>query len=492
MLGFQNPVECKAAEQCLSEGNPLAAAQALLGSDQPAHREVRRLMLKTAPLLVREARRLFDAGEWDAAAMWIETAARCAALSPDDEALQRAIAARRDERQAEQSWRQQRLRRVDDLGREGRLVSALQHLEPLGDEPEVARRRLDLRDDVERLTRYAAEFQTYLGEQNWTAAEVVLAKARQLAPREPQVVAMDEQLKASRPPEAPPIAPPPFVPVPPRDDATDEEGKAQDESTSDWAVAREANSANSVNDANSAEQRSPTPAVRTTLLSGLSSYDDVLIIPRSTILVGTPKHLSVDLAILGALSSQHALLICEQSRKGPARWSVQPLHQAVVTVDGRVVEPGRSQRLENEQIVQFGQTTCRWLFRCPDDRHATAVLEIVRPSPSRALASGWRGVSTVVLGVGPIVIGRRRERCHLVHRDLPIEQLELAPSLDGWRVTAQDAGGTVFLGGEPLSSVPSRPMVAPFDIDVFDDSPNMMERMFQGGGGEFRTSLRLT
>ncbi|HND53106.1 MAG TPA: FHA domain-containing protein, partial [Pirellulaceae bacterium] len=358
MWGFQNPVECKAAEQCLAENNPLAAAQALLGSDQPAHREVRRLMLKTAPLLVREARRLFDAGEWDAAAMWIETAARCAALSPDDEALQRAIAARRDERQAEQSWRQQRLRRVDDLGREGRLVSALQHLEPLGDEPEVARRRLDLRDDVERLARYVAEFQTYLGEQNWTAAEVVLAKARQLAPREPQVVAMDEQLKASRPPEAPPIAPPPFVPVAPSDDASDEEGKARDESTSDWAVAREANSASS--SSNAEQQPTATgPAVRTTLLSGLSSYDDVLIIPRSTILVGTPKHLSVDLAIHGALSSQHALLICEQSRKGPARWSVQPLQSAGVTVDGRAVEPGHNQRLENEQIVQFGQPTCR-------------------------------------------------------------------------------------------------------------------------------------
>ena len=341
MSGIDNPVECQTAERCLAEHCPLDAARALLGSVQPAHPEVRRLLQKTAAVLVADASRLFDSGEWKAAAERIETAARCDRLSPADENLRHLIAIR--------------------CGARG-------------------------------------------------------------------------------------------------DDAPSTE----------------------------------TTATRSTLLSGLSSYGDVLIIPRSTILVGMPNQLSVDLALQGVLREHHALLVCDQSHNEPAHWSVLPLGPAVVLVDEEQVEPGRCRRLKDEQIVQFGQPTCRWLFRFPDDRHATAVLEVARPSPARALANGRSAVSTVVLGVGAIAIGRTRDGCHLVHRRFPIARLELAPSLVGWRVAAPGADDSVLVDGRFLSDVAGRPHVAPLEIQVNDDCfSTAFENVLHGVRGDVQACLRL-
>ncbi|HND54216.1 MAG TPA: FHA domain-containing protein [Pirellulaceae bacterium] len=515
MWPFSNPLECKVAEQCLARDNPLEAARVLLASRQVEHRAVRELLARIGPLLVAQSRAAADADDVLVAAELLEVAAVCGELPPDDQMLLRRLQERRTELARDREWRERRLDRAAEWARAGRLRSAIGLVGELERDADAARHRLDWQFDLDRLDRYAAEFQTHLAAGEFDAAAAVLAKASQLANDEPQVLAMRQALDESRPtppPPMPPSAPPP-PPIAPADPAAlDSTAAAPAASVSassapdlssapeDDAYFDKHHSENLCNEeshhgeplaagAAAASDRSQPEnfgkcwvlgdSNKGLVLSRLDAYGEVLVLTRPHLLIGTPRERGVDVPITARLHGRHAVLVRELVGRGVENWRIVPLGAAGVQVNGGSLSAPESQTLRDGDLLQFGSDLCRFTFRQPLVDSATAVLEVVRPTAVGVALPGGATVPCVALVADRLVLASDRREGHLVQRDLPVRSLTLEPALTGWRAWAE--GGPVFPSADRL----------PTDLTLYADEIDL-SRLVVSRSGEWRKSDKWT
>jgi hypothetical protein len=471
MWPFSNPLECQVAEQCLEQNNPLEAARVLLAAEQPAHRMVRALLLRIGPQLVALGRQAAADGDVLVAAELLEVAARCGSLSPPDETLRRQLVERREQLAQDRQWREQRLDRASQWARDGRLRSALGLVEPLEAEPEAARRRRDWQFDLETLERYGREFEHHLQANELTAASAVLAKANQLAPLDPKVLAMKQALQqairqASMAVGSPPVAPPRDSP-PPNEPVSDMTQSGVVPSphapTASWRPEIRVEPLASGDEGEFIIPHScqiASAAFDPLVLSGLSVLGDVYVVARPHILIGTAREPGVDLPMSARLHGREALLVRESVARGAESWRVVPLGTALVTVNNERVAAPASRALVDGDILEFESNQCRWRFRMPLKDSATAVLDVVRPAAANVPLPGQGASDFIALVADRLVIAADRAQGHLVQRDLP-DCLTLTPSAAGWQITSE--GAPLFADSDRL----------PAQLTMYADRPGL-------------------
>ena len=489
MWPFLNPLECKVAEQCLAQNNPLEAARVLLAAKQPAHRAVRALLLRIGPLLVALGRRAAEEHDVLIAAELLEVAARCGSLPPTDEQLRRQLVERRDQLARDRQWREQRLDRAAQWARDGRLRSALGLVAPLDADPEAERRRRDWQFDLETLERYAQEFEHHLQANELPAAIALQAKANQLAPRDPKVWAMRQALQAAGIPTVPPVnelaaagntspvrpstqdrSPAPTPPPTPTPQASTASWRAAAPGTPAAASCAAADQGDGAGEADGGEFDVPRACqivcsvIEPLVVSGLTALGAVLVLARPHILIGTQRELAVDLPMSARLHGREALLVREAESRGVERWRVVPLGTAIVKVNGDVVAAPGSRTLADGDTLEFESDHCRWRFRLPLRDSATAVLSVVRPSPANIPLPDQASSEIVALVADRLVIANDREQGHLVQRELP-GPLTLTPSASGWRL--ESAGLPLFADSDRL----------PIQLTMYADKPDLTQQI---------------
>jgi hypothetical protein len=536
MWPFSNPLECKVAEQCLAQGNPLEAARVLLAAKQPEHRAVRALLLRIGPHLATLGRQAAADNDILIAAELLEVAAQCGSLPPADETLRRQLVERREQLARDRQWREQRLDRAAQWARDGRLRSAIGLVDPLDTDPEAARRRRDWQFDLETLERYVHEFETHLQSEDLAAAAVVLNKAHELAPLDPKVWTMRQTWAkaAGKPLEHPataavhkaaqPIPPVPLVPpgqsVPPvpsarliepvpanrqeqralnaiqqadiastasfppnRPDATPEivAGVRADAGHAGPSGRPPSNPRSDSEPSVPRQCRIASPQLGPVALSGLSVLGDVFVVTRPHLLIGTPREPGVDLPMSARLHGRHALLVREPSTRGLERWRVIPLGNARVAVNGEQVMAPASRPLVDGDILEFESAQCRWRFRQPLADSATAILDVVRPAVANIALPGGGACEFVALVADRLVIASDRKHGHLAQRGLP-GRLTLTPTDNGWRVETD--GAPLFADSEQL----------PAEFTMYADDAGLAQRVVCDADGVpvmFQWSLKM-
>lgn len=537
MWPFSNPLECKVAEQCLAQGNPLEAARVLLAAKQPEHRAVRALLLRIGPHLATLGRQAAADNDILIAAELLEVAAQCGSLPPADETLRRQLVERREQLARDRQWREQRLDRAAQWARDGRLRSAIGLVDPLDTDPEAARRRRDWQFDLETLERYVHEFETHLQSEDLAAAAVVLNKAHELAPLDPKVWTMRqtwakaagkplehpataaEVQRAVQPiPAVPPVLPAqpvqpvlaagpiPSVPAnrqdqralnaiqqadiastasfpPNRPDATPEivAGVSADAGYAGPSGRPPSNPSYDSEPSVPRQCRIASPQLGPVALSGLSVLGDVFVVTRPHLLIGTPREPGVDLPMSARLHGRHALLVREPSTRGPERWRVIPLGNARVAVNGEQVMAPASRPLIDGDILEFESAQCRWRFRQPLADSATAILDVVRPAVANIALPGGGACEFVALVADRLVIASDRKHGHLAQRGLP-GRLTLTPTDNGWRVETD--GAPLFADSEQL----------PAEFTMYADDAGLAQRVVCDADGVpvmFQWSLKM-
>ncbi|MBI2479209.1 MAG: FHA domain-containing protein [Planctomycetia bacterium] len=464
MWPFVDPVECLTAMQYLAHRQPLEAARVLLPVKDIGHKAVLNLLLRIAPQLVEQARQAFEAGDLLVAGELLDCATQCAVLPADAKTLRDQIAREQDALRQQQDWNEQQLVQADRWAKVGRLYSALGMIEPLADDPQVARRKLDWKQHLQRLERYAVEFHGHLAQAEFLAAEAVLRKARELAPGQPLVLCLEQEWREARA----------------ETDALSPSDKSADAQT-------EPQYADKVNIAARTSSSAPNT---TLLLSGLSTAGDVLLLAQPVVTIGTPRDSHVDLPIQALLRRRHALLIREQPA-GPNGQThrLVPLAGAAVSVNGRAIPPADSVWLVHGDVLQFGPDVCRWKYRRPVARSATAVLEQSRPGGAAAVTPDGRSISRVVLMANELMIGHEPRQNHLVEPNLAVRRLRLETDDNGWHASVEQ--GVLFVDNDRETNDNRQTLRWPAELMLYADGPGLVGNALQGDGGAFQQRLNI-
>lgn len=460
MWPFLDPIECRQAALYLAHGQPLEAARILLAAKAKEHKAVREGLLKVGPALIEQARQTLAAGELLVAEEMLTCAGQCVELPAEARKLYDQISRQLHERQQQHDWAQRRLAQADRWAHDGRLHSALGMIESLDNDPLAARRRLDWQQAVARLDRYAVEFRDHLSKAEFPAAAAVLRKARELAPDQPLVLCLQQELEAACPPAAS------LPPTPVMSPMTSRETEIPARPTIH-------------------------PSARTArlLLTGLSNSGDVLVLPQSLITIGTPRDATVELPIQALLRRRHALLIREPAPgpKGQCH-RLAPLAGAAVLVNGQRIANDETAWLKHDDLLQFGPDICRWLYRRPVADSPTAVLQQARPGGAAAVAPDGRSIARIVLLADELTVGRQARENHLVEAGFPVERLRLTVDDGGWRAAVK--GGVLFVQNDD-SEHPAQPLRLPAELMLYADGPELIGNALQGERGEYKRSLKL-
>ena len=158
-MRWLDPAECRTAQDCLDQGNPLEAAGILLHSPQRDHRAVQLVRLEVNRVLVGHAAAAYAQQELNAALELIRCARQCADLSPDAVALEHQIAGDLAEVKRKGQWNEERFRQVEQLAGHGRLPSAIELAASLDGGAEAGRLCRDLEQRMAKFRRYLTECQ---------------------------------------------------------------------------------------------------------------------------------------------------------------------------------------------------------------------------------------------------------------------------------------------------------------------------------------------
>lgn len=487
MWRWLDPVECRIAEQCLARGHVLEAARVLLACREPDHKSVRDLLVQIGPQLVAQTQQAYEAGDLLVAGELIACAAQCVELPLAARALQERIVLDRDQRQDADDWRNRRLQMADDWADHGRLRSALGLIEPLAEQPEADRRKLDWEQAVDRLARYSAEFHDYLAQGQFDAAAAVLKKAQQAAPGQPQVLCLEQAWRETRPDSRNQSGP---------DCQSGEDGlKDRPTSCADHASVIQPQTPS---DLPSTAAASPAPAAAPRpirerpprwLLSGLAGCGEILILPQPVVTIGTPQDPWVDLPIQALLHRRHALLFREEVRGRTARYRVAPLATCSVSVNGQEVPDGQTHWLVHQDVLQFGTESCRWTFQQPVADSGTALLTQTRPAAACVVTPFGVQIRHVVLLDDELCIGRTRGAAHLIEPHLPASRLRLIWRADGLHADVDD--GVLFVNDGQDREAAGPALSLPAELVLYAERAGLAQAALLGVGGMYELRLRL-
>ncbi|MCL4206099.1 MAG: FHA domain-containing protein [Pirellulaceae bacterium] len=479
MWKWLDPIECRIAQQCLAHGQTLEAAKYLLAGPHREHRAVRELLLRIGPELVAQAQQAFDVGDLPIAQELIGCAAQCGELPPAAQALQQEIVRCCRRQQHDQQWRERRLQAADAWAGQGRLQSALGLIEPLADgDPDAARRKQDWTADAARLEGYVHQFDEYLAQGRWKAAEAVLRKAQEAAPGQPQVLCMEQALDEARP-------------APARSPSTHTDPATPMEHTADPVASGQCVSPSKETVSFIAERANTPASVMRLLLAGLPGIGPVLILRQPVVLVGTANDPSVQLPLQAMLHRRHAMLVRDKTCGERVQFRVGPMSGCAVSVNHVPIPDGQTQVLSDGDVLQFANEHCRWTFRQPETGacRSSAVLQQTRPASAYAVAPGGAQVRCIVLAGDELVIGRDRMAAHLAEAGLPVPQLRLAWQAGG--LYAHVAGGALFVNGTQADPAKGIPVGLPAELDLYADGDRLAGEALLGAGGLYEMKLLL-
>ncbi|HPP54841.1 MAG TPA: FHA domain-containing protein, partial [Thermoguttaceae bacterium] len=350
VFGLFDPPECKQAEDCLARSQPAEAARVLLASKHRRHRRVQQLLLETGARLVELAQNLVENPQGphpEAAAEMIDLASQCMHLDGPALALQQQIQQILHDRQQSNAFRAQLLRQAEQWEQSGRLRSALEVLEPLGEWPEAAALRLRLQQRLDSFRRHREAMETCWNQGQFQAAHRHWQEAKKLCPHEPELAEWAARIAQA-------LAQPPGR-RPPEADALSPVASAV-----------------------------PRPCTALPIYQRIQSFllaDWALVLNSGEACLGAPRSEGVQIPLLGRLHRRHALLV--QDGQG---WQLMPLADkqgtpCSVWLNG-VLLLGPERLRPGDKIVLGGAGSAPgssggscWQFTMPVPGSRTAVLE---------------------------------------------------------------------------------------------------------------------
>ncbi|MCR4415339.1 MAG: hypothetical protein NUV77_23245 [Thermoguttaceae bacterium] len=397
-MAWLDPPECVAARDALAAGNPTQAAQRLLASKYPQHREVRRLLAEAGNRLVETARRQYESGHVEAAFEAIQWAGRCMPLEGDALALSHSIAAAHEARRDEQAWVAGQVAKAKHLAQEGHLLSALDVLRACGSHAGAERAQAEVNEQLSRFQRALEACRQCVESNRAEAAYRHWQIARGLMPHSPELAELAGRIAR--------------------------------------VLARNADA-----------QREHVPVSDRAWRFLLGPW--ALAVSSAEVCLGTARAEGVHVPLQAPLHGRHAVLL--RDRQG---WQLAPCRDGHdrpcrVNVAGHLVET--LYRLADGDVLELGGPHCQWRFRLPLPGSTTAVLEATFGSQGLAWTPGGRLVSRVVLLDRDLVV-RPYGEAHLVVPDLACKELRFR-----W-----EAGQLQWLveGGSVRVEVPGRSLEA--------------------------------
>ncbi len=400
---FLEPIECKQARDYLARGAALEAARVLLAAPEPRHRHIQRLLLDVQAVLLKKAEELFRQGQIAEAWTYIQTAGRCASLPAEAQPLAGHVAAAYQSLVHSRQHKEQRLLEARRHAAEGHLHTAAELVQGLS-LPEAQALQDDLRRQSQRLARYLTQARDFLARGHDAAARECYRRARQIAPFDPEVVALGAELGARVPPAGQAASGPVGPPAP----ITDRNTVWRLDT---WGVVLSA---------------------------------DEISIGRA----GGPAMLP----LWGRLHWRHALLV-----RNRQRWQITPCRDSKgqlcpVRVDGNTLQAPAL--LTHGQHVQFDSGQPAWRFCQPLPELGTALLEAALPAPAGTPLLGAAAHKRIVLLADQLLIAPQGP-AHLRIDHLPCRQMCLAWQPEG--LVYEVEGGraeTELLSGMPADPPP--------------------------------------
>lgn len=417
-MGWLDPLECKAARDCLRQGQLEEAARVLLTSKNREHRAVRRLLVEVGRNLVARATREAEADQWELVAKTLEIASQCITLEGEALALQnralRALAEkkRREERQLEEQVKiREQVSEAKRLASSGEFTLALELLarwETQGGR-EVTAAIEEIRLSERRFGTAVRACEEAIERGDEGLARHHWNTLRQIAPEAPQVKRLAGELAR--------------------------------------LAARGSRSA--VDRGRPVRGRSEK-----LLMEGVG-----IILLGEEVVLGSARE-EVHLPILGRIHRRHAVLL--RDRQG---WQLVACRDkygepCLVKVDGHQVSDVC--RLADGNVVQLGEDKCRWRFRLPVSGSLTALWEALPDSTgSVVVPSTGETLKRVVFLVDELSV-RPYAPAHIVREDLPCRGLILRWEKEGlhWDVEGGSAWaeipGVTWTSSDRYVYLPSR------------------------------------
>lgn len=415
---WNDPTDCLAAKQAVEKGFILDAAKILLASRDRDNKEAKQILMQIAPQLIEQAELALDKGDPVVASEHIECAGECIALHGEAAVLREKIAEKLQEYQSQLAWEEEQIRLAAGWAEEGRVRSALGLLDRVPPNGEAGRLKVELEHDLTRFEKYLDRAEQYLQQEAWEEAERELEMAQSINAREPRIVELSRRLKASRP-----------------------------------AVTAERKSSTPHLLAVPSVRESSNRAMRFAL------NKEVLVIPQHEVVIGNTLGECVTLPIQAALHKRHALIVRDKRT-----YRLLALSGCRTLINDQVVENVRD--LSDGDVIELGNSSCRWRFRIPVSDSMTAVLDVESPGCAPVRAADGVSFHRVILLADRLEIGDADSTRHLFLK-IPCDRVVLEWSQSG--ITVEVDGGTVVVEceGKPIDD--SRPLSLPCVLRIESD-----------------------
>ena len=397
-MQWLDPTDCRAARECLDQGNPIEAARILLNSAHREHRAARLLRLEINRVLVAQAKAAHAGGETEAAWEFIQCARRCADISPDAAVLECQIADDVAELKRQRQWAEGRLQQAEQLAGQGRVPSAIELAAALDMTPDAVRLRGDFAERMAKLARYAAECRQHLAHGQLTAARRKLKMARVIHAEAPEVLQLENELRRDEQRQSPAVAP----------------------------------------------RSASRPITERSISFGLDDYG--LVVSATEVVIGNPLGESVQIPIKAKLHRRHVLVVRDRGR-----YRLVPYSGCATRVNGSEISDATA--LRHGDTVELGGPHCRWTFLIPVAGSATAVLEQAELAGGGVHTAAGRQYRRVWLLDDRLEV-RRCGPAHLILPELACESLCMRWTPAG--LTAEVAQGTLRVEGG-LADAPTAP-----------------------------------
>ena len=192
------PLEATEARAAADGGDFVAAARRVLSSKQIRHRVCQKLLAELAPQLIELAEETLKAGDADAALDQLNLAAQCGADPTRLQPLRCEAELLRNKEQADRNWRDRRVNDARHMADQGRLVSAVEWIEPVADDPVPAGDHRDWQDRLLKLDRLVIQIREHLDRGQLDAARERWSQAAGIYRLDPQVVELGQELNQQR------------------------------------------------------------------------------------------------------------------------------------------------------------------------------------------------------------------------------------------------------------------------------------------------------
>jgi len=393
-VGILDPSISEQIRELLAAGQSVAAAKLICSSRHTSHRSIRRLRIECGEQLTKYAKEASERGERETAASHIELANECITLSGDAQRLRETIRLALELHRMNQEEMRSRVMEAQRLAAAGRIDTAIECLDDLGDQDAVMRTRSDLERKKKTFERYLQSCRQCIKEGDFESATRWYRRARKLKPLDAALSEFQEI-----------------------------RSRVQDVEKSAHFKAELIRS------------RNQAFAVSTDIPD-----EDFVIYSRNTLSIGArTSRDGADIQIASKWLHRHHAVFMRHTRDGLVQhWlAAHPSHSGFTLVDGEDIR-GRSPRLiEDGNLIELGTEAGRIAFRfnLPVAKSpGTAVLihdGCASSGPTSGRASrlaaplvGGKGCRRIVLLADRLFVGTDSKTNHVTLTGFPVDGFE--------------------------------------------------------------------